>query len=50
MDEDAIIYSDGEKPVSAVRVGCLTTVILTGAYLILFKIVAQSALMSHVDL
>jgi hypothetical protein len=50
MDEDTIVFSEGDERVSNIRVGCWTLVILTGAYLAMFKILVQSVLIPHVDL
>lgn len=47
MDEDDIVYGTGE--VNTVRAGCFTALILTGAYLLMFRILAQSALMCQID-
>lgn len=45
MDEDEVVY--GESKVSNFRVGCVTAMVLTGAYLIMFKLLVQSASMCH---
>jgi hypothetical protein len=50
MDEDIVVYGDGEGVTSNLRVGCWTIAILTGAYLAMFKLLVQSVLIPHVDL
>jgi len=50
MDEDYVVYGEGDERVSSLRVGCWTLVLLTGAYLAMFKLLVQSALIPHVDL